>query len=339
MQFRVLGRTGIRISVLSVGTWQLAGPLTVDGHADGFLDVGRSQAVDLIRACGDLGINGIDTAEIYGGGEGERRVGEAIAGRRDRWVVTSKFGNRVDAAGRRVEDTSPAAIRASLEGTLRRLGTDHVDVYLYHSAPRRDGVLAARETLERLAQEGKLRAWGLSTDVAQDLELLLEHEAAQVVQLPRSMRRHPGRLLAAARRRELGVMVRGVLASGLLSGRHAGGPPRFAADDFRSHGTPPRSEYAGFERLRPARLSMAAFAIRYVLDFDGTHTVVLGGRTIADYREAASAVEAPPLSAVEHALIDTLRGALELRRQARRRASGALRPVKRLLGRPPLAGD
>jgi len=337
MQLRVLGRTGIRVSALSVGTWQLAGPLTVDGHADGFPDVGRQQAVDLIRACGDLGINSIDTAEIYGAGEGERRVGEAIAGRRDRWVVTSKFGNRVDAQGRRVEDTSPTAIRASLEGTLRRLGSDHVDVYLYHSAPRREGVLAARESLERLAQEGKLRAWGISTDVAPDLELLLEHDAAHVVQLPRSMRRHPGRLLAAAGRGKLGIMVRGVLASGLLSGRYSGGPPRFAADDFRSHGAPPRSEYAAFERLRPARLSMAAFAIRYVLDFDSTHTVVLGGRTLADYQEAASAVEAPPLSGVEHALVDSLRRGLELRRQARRRASDALRPLRRLLGRPRVA--
>ena len=337
MQLRVLGRTGIRVSALSVGTWQLAGPLTVDGRADGFPDVGRQPAVDLIRACGDLGINSIDTAEIYGGGEGERRVGAAIAGQRDRWVVTSKFGNRVDAQGRRVEDTSPAAIRASLEGTLRRLGTDHVDVYLYHSAPRREGVLAARETLERLAQEGKLRAFGVSTDVPEHLELLLQHDAAQVVQLPRSMRRHPGRLLAAAERGGLGIMVRGVLASGLLSGRYSAGPPRFAAGDFRSHGAPPRSEHAAFERLRPARLSMAAFAIRYVLDFDSTHTVVLGGRTLADYREAASAVEAPPLSGVEHALVDTLRRGLELRRQARRRASDALRPLRRLLGRPRVA--
>jgi aryl-alcohol dehydrogenase-like predicted oxidoreductase len=339
MEFRVLGRTGIRVSALSVGTWQLAGPLTVDGRADGFPDVGRAQAVALIRACGDLGINAVDTAEIYGGGEGERRVGEALAGGRDRWVVTTKFGNRVDAAGRRVEDTRPAAIRASLEGSLRRLGTDHVDVYLYHSAPRPEGVLAARETLERLLQEGKLRAYGLSTDVPEPLELLLEHEAAQIVQLPRSMRRHPARLLAAARRRGLGVMVRGALASGLLSGRHAGVPPHFPPDDFRSHALPPLSEHAAFERLRPAGLSMAAFALRYVLDFDTTHTVVLGGRSLEHYTEAVSAVEARSLSTAEHALVDALRQALEMRRLARRRASGALRPLRRLLGRSPVTGD
>jgi aryl-alcohol dehydrogenase-like predicted oxidoreductase len=327
MQYRILGRTGIRTSVLTVGTWQLAGPLTLGGRADGFPDIGRRQAIDLIHGCEDLGINGIDTAEIYGGGEGERRVGEAIRGRRDRWIVTTKFGNRASPDGQRVEDTRPEAIRSSLEGSLQRLGTDHVDVYLYHSAPERGGVSAAREELDRLALEGKLRAYGISTDTPEGLDLLLAHDAVSVVQLPCSLRRHPAAMLASAKAANLGVMARGTLAAGFLSGKYFAGLPRFPADDIRSRWTRPIVEYAAFERLRPERLTMAAFAIRYVLDFDSTHTVVLGGKSLEHYRQAVKAVEAEPLSAADHARIDGLRRSLDRRRFARDRLRGVLRRI------------
>src|ERR1700722_7813944 len=96
MKYRNLGKTGLAVSEIGVGAWQLGGPLLLDGKMDGHPDVGEDFAIDLIhRAQDELGINFIDTAEQYGAGESKRRVGKALRGRRDKWVVSTKFGMQV----------------------------------------------------------------------------------------------------------------------------------------------------------------------------------------------------------------------------------------------------
>src|SRR5947207_7742531 len=137
MKYRALGRTGLEVSEIGVGAWQLGGPLVLNGKADGHPDLGRENAIGLIRQCGEMGINFIDTAEQYGAGESERRVGEALRGQRDRWVISTKFGALVGPRGERVEDASAKRVPLSLEGSLRRLGTDRIDVYLHHVTPDR----------------------------------------------------------------------------------------------------------------------------------------------------------------------------------------------------------
>jgi len=132
VEYRTLGRTGLRVCVLGVGTWQLAGPVAIDGRPDGYADPGREHVVRLIRSLGELGINLIDTSPVYGDGEGERRVGEAIHDRRDAWVVVTKFGLARGSAGEAVLTAKPSEIRSWLEGSLRRLSTSYVDVYLIH---------------------------------------------------------------------------------------------------------------------------------------------------------------------------------------------------------------
>lgn len=302
MRYRRLGATGIDVSVLSVGTWQLSGPVTLDGEADGFPDVGRAAAVRLIHACQDLGISGIDTAEVYGDGEGERRIGEALKGRRDRWIITTKFGLRRGPGGERVRDASPRTIRSSLEGSLSRLATDHVDVFLYHVPPG-DTADAGREILETLKREGKLRAYGISTSDHLVLGELVRRNAAQVVLLRRSLRTEPRLTLELARAHGLGVMVRGALAGGLLSGKYFRQSARFVPEDIRSLGAYPARRYALYDHLRPPDMPMVVFALRYLLDFEDTHTIVLGGKSIDDYRLASAAVEAAPLGLGRHVLV------------------------------------
>ena len=104
MKLRPLGRTGLLVSEIGIGGWQLAGPLLLDGKSDGHPDLGRPFVIDLIRRCGDLGVNLIDTAEQYGAGESESRVGEAVRGRRDRWIISTKFGAIVGPQGERIND-------------------------------------------------------------------------------------------------------------------------------------------------------------------------------------------------------------------------------------------
>src|SRR5229473_1328492 len=116
MKYRILGKTGLKVSEIGVGAWQLGGPLTLDGKADGHPDLGREFSIDLIRKCGDLGINFIDTAAQYGNGESERRVGEALKGRRDQWGLSTKFGNQVGPRVERVKDASAGRLPISLEG-------------------------------------------------------------------------------------------------------------------------------------------------------------------------------------------------------------------------------
>lgn len=327
MEQRLLGSTGLSVSRISLGMWQLSGPVQVDGRADGFPDIGRREAIELIHAAAELGITCVDTAPIYGGGEGERRLGEALRGRRDRFIVSTKMGMDVTADGARRIDTSPAAIATSLEASLRRLETDYVDVLLYHAAPKPDEIHEGREALEALKRAGKLRAYGISVFGATELQELTQRGATQVVMLEQSLHVRPTALLKLALRHRLGVMVRGALASGLLSGRHFGGATQFTQDDIRSRFWISR-DYELMARLAPPGMSYAAFALRYVLDQPTTDTLVLGGRTIEHYREAARVAAGPSLGMLQHQLIDGFGGALRGYRAAR---STAARIVKEKL--------
>jgi aryl-alcohol dehydrogenase-like predicted oxidoreductase len=101
MKYRALGKTGMQVSEIGLGAWQLGGPLTLDGKADGHPELGREFCINLIRQCGDLDISFVGTAEQYGNGESERRVDQSLKGRRDQWIVSTKFGNQVGPNGER----------------------------------------------------------------------------------------------------------------------------------------------------------------------------------------------------------------------------------------------
>lgn len=129
----------MQVSEIGVGAWQLGGPLILDGQQDGHPDLGAAFVTDLIRRCGDeLGVNFIDTAEQYGAGESERRVGAALEGQRDRWIISTKFGAQVGdvksvngvPSGNRVNDVSAKRLPVSLDESLKRLRTDRIDVYV-----------------------------------------------------------------------------------------------------------------------------------------------------------------------------------------------------------------
>lgn len=293
MEYRVLGKTNLKVSAISVGTWQLSGSLVLDGKQDGFPDVGRDRAIDLIHACEDLGINLIDSAEIYGAGEGERRIGEALRGRRDRWIVSTKFGFKRGERGERIIDSHPNIIRTSLEDSLRRLQSDRVDIYLYHAPPQPDSIDAGREVLETLKQEGKLRFYGISTDDATILRQLVAKNAVDVVMFSQSLVNRPDDLLAVAKQHNLGCLIRGALQAGLLSGKYFHRRPSFSSEDIRQlpMSRVKTEKYAVFERYVPESSSMVALALRYLLDFETTHSIVLGGKEIADYQKALQAFD------------------------------------------------
>jgi aryl-alcohol dehydrogenase-like predicted oxidoreductase len=295
MKYRILGRTGLKVSVFGIGSWQLSGSLMIDGLPDGFPDLGSDQARSIIKGCQDLGINLIDTAEIYGGGEGERRIGTAIDGQRDRWILSSKFGLRRGSAQERIINSHPDTIRTSLESSLRRLNTDYIDIYLYHSPPQPGWIEPGKEVLETLKQEGKIRFYGISTDDPQILKLLVNSNAVDVVSCARSLLNHPQEILNLVRANNLGLLSRGALMAGKLSGKYFHQSPSISADDFRYQRQFNWSKYQSYEKLIPPGTSMVGMSLRYLLDSDLTQTILLGGKSLKHYQQALTALEMEPL--------------------------------------------
>ncbi|HRT56483.1 MAG TPA: aldo/keto reductase, partial [Candidatus Paceibacterota bacterium] len=128
MRYRILGRTGLRVSVIGVGTWQFGG--------EWGRDYDQSQADAILDAAAEAGINLVDTAECYGDRLSEKLIGDYLSRRdRSRWVVATKFGHHFHSFMKRTEDFSPADVQRQLEGSLRALRVDRIDLYQFHSGP------------------------------------------------------------------------------------------------------------------------------------------------------------------------------------------------------------
>ncbi len=298
MNHNTLGKTGILVSPITIGAWQLGGPLFFDGQPNGHPDPGKENVIRMIRELGDLGINAIDTAEQYSAGESERRVGEALKGRRHEWVISTKFGCRVGPNNTREDDSSPETIMPSLEGSLKRLGTDYIDVYLYHRAPSIENLDASRAVLEEAKALGKIRAYGISTNNVELLEKMVEHNTVEVVQFATSLLDEQAAIWKLAQDNNLGTQLRGVMAQGRLSGKYFSRKPEFRSDDNRSSWCRDEdySRFAALAECLPEGMTMAQAVIRWVLDYPGAHTICMGAKNIEDYRSVIAAAAMPPLA-------------------------------------------
>ena len=298
MEYRKLGKTDLMVSPICVGAWQLAGPLFFDGKPDGHPDPGKENVLRLINDLGDRGLNIIDTAEQYGNGESERRVGEALKGKRDRWIISTKFGYRVAADGSREDDSSPPTILPSLEGSLKRLQTDRIDVYLYHCAPDVEDLDQSRDILEQAKKAGKIRYYGISTNNFELIKTLQQHNMLDVLQYHANILEPFSDICEFACQHNIGTQVRGVMAQGRLSGKYFHRPVQWRNDDNRSDRFShiDYHQYAIFEQAVPEGMTMGQVAIRWTLDRPGNHTICLGAKNLADYETAIQAAQMPPLS-------------------------------------------
>jgi aryl-alcohol dehydrogenase-like predicted oxidoreductase len=160
---RSLGRSGIEVSAVGLGCWAIGGPFFRDGGPVGWGEVDDAESTRAIHRALDLGATFFDTSNVYGAGHSERVLGRALAGRRDEVAIATKFGNVFDESTRHITgaDASPEGIRRACEASLRRLGTDRIDLYQLHLGDY-DPVAAVevRETLEELVDEGSIRAYG-----------------------------------------------------------------------------------------------------------------------------------------------------------------------------------
>jgi len=308
MKHNPLGQTGISVSPITIGAWQLGGPLSFDGKADGHPDPGKENVIRMIRELGDLGVNAIDTAEQYSAGESERRVGEALKGGRDQWVISSKFGYRIGKNNTREDDSSPETILPSLEGSLRRLGTDYIDIYLYHCPPANEHIDAGRQVLEQAKAQGKIRSYGISTNDVALLRKLIASDAVEVVQFATNLMEQHADIWTLCTTNALGTQLRGVMAQGRLSGKYFKQPPVLRPDDIRSNWFSDKdfSRFSALAVLLPEGCTMGQAAIRWILDHSGANTICLGAKNMADYCTAIAAVEMPQLDPQTAAALERL---------------------------------
>ena len=292
MQFRTLGSTGLRVSVVGVGTWQFGG------------EWGRSYTQDeadaIFDAARDCGINLIDTAECYGDHLSERFVGKSIERDRGNWVVATKFGHHFKEAFERDVVISPEQVVRQLDDSLRALRTDYIDLYQFHSlddeAFQTNGlwdVLAAEK------QKGKIRHLGVSiganTNIFQTEQApKIGAEAIQVV-YNRLDRAPEKAVLPACGKHHLGVLARVPLASGYLSGKYKPGA-KFSADDVRGkwHDEADREkQLREVERIQveevPEGMDMAAWALAWCLKHPAVTCVIPGCKDAAQERANAAA--------------------------------------------------
>jgi aryl-alcohol dehydrogenase-like predicted oxidoreductase len=224
---RPLGRSGLPVSALGVGTWALGGPYTFDGRDAGWGEVDDAVSIRALHTALDAGVTLIDTAPNYGTGHSERVVGRALrelpADRRDRIVVTTKFGLVNDEATRSGggTDVRPEAIRAECEASLRRLDREAIDVYQLHggtgTAAEAEPVVA---TLEELVAKGKLRFFGTAVDSPEVIEVFARSPHCVSVQSQLNVFGWTQAVLDLAGEHDLAVLARSPLAMGLLSGNY-----------------------------------------------------------------------------------------------------------------------
>jgi len=313
MEYHTLGHTSLRVSPLGFGCSRLGGTEMTDGDA-----------VTLLLSALDRGINFYDTADVYASGRSESLLGKAFKNRRTSVVIATKCGyhsNAVDkmsgrmksllsavrfgkTVGRLIRRHLPAReqsfsaqqINRAIEASLRRLGTDYVDVFQLHSPPasvieRGDFV----EVLERAKTQGKLRSYGISCRTAADADLCLLHPGISSVQIPISLLQfeHTLSFLALAKRRGVAVIARQPLASGFLARPIS----TLKARDFSCGETEFRKQLECLTFLRslqlPNNLTIAQAALQFVIQLQGVSVTIAGMSTPEHLNENIAASAGP----------------------------------------------
>ena len=341
MEMRVLGRSGIEVSPVGFGCWPIGGLIIEDGRSVGWGDVDDDESVRALHLAMDLGVNFFDTADVYG--RSEEILGRAFAWRRERVVIASKFGRTYDRQRHAITgvDLSTAHLRRALEGSLRRLRTDVIDLYQLHVGDCPPDVAAElRDELETLVQQGKIRAYGWSTDSLDSIKLFGEGPYCAACQQHLNVLEGDRELAAYCAGSGLASILRGPLAMGLLSGRYGRTSAPLPDDDVRGAGHGWVDER--FPDGRPDRGMLATLdAIRDVLASDGRslvqgalawlwglgeHTIPIPGfKGLRQAEENARAMEFGPLTSDQMTEIDTI---LRRRRGVPVLADGAGRSVE-----------
>jgi aryl-alcohol dehydrogenase-like predicted oxidoreductase len=303
VEYRKLGRTGFTVSSISFGAWAIGGS---------WGDVTETDAMAALHRALDLGVNFIDTADVYGDGRSERMIARLRRERSEPFYVATKAGRRLDphvASG-----YTKTNLSAFVERSLKNLAVEALDLLQLHCPPSEvydhDEVYGA---LDDLVTEGKLRFYGVSVERVDEALRAIQRPNVQSVQIIfNAFRCKPAdELFPVARERKVGIIARVPLASGLLTGKLRP-DSQFAADDHRSfnrHGEAfDRGEtFSGVDyetglqameelrRLVPPGATLAQLALRWITMFDAVTCAIPGGKNPAQVTQNVAAADLPPL--------------------------------------------
>ena len=305
MEYRNLGETGIRVSEISLGTWALGGEWGAVGEEDAYAALNRAV---------DLGVNFLDTADVYGDGRSEKLIGRLLKERpQDEILVATKAGRRLDP--HTAEGYNHENLSAFVERSLGNLGVEALDLLQLHCPPteayRQDSTF---EALDRLQEAGKVRHYGVSVEKVEEARMALSYPNVETVQIIFNIfRQKPAEeFFPLAEERNIGILARVPLASGLLSGKMTA-DRAFSEDDHRNFNREGQAfdrgeTFAGvnfetglraaeeLKELVPEGHTLAQFALRWILMHPAVSCAIPGGKNPAQVGDNVAAAEMPPLS-------------------------------------------
>jgi len=303
MKYRELGRTGWKVSAVSFGAWAIGG-------AWGSVD--DNESITALNRAVELGVNFFDTADVYGDGRSEKLLAQLRRDHPDIYIAT-KAGRRLDphtAAGYNRKN-----LNSFVERSLKNLDTETIDLLQLHCPPTE--VYYMPEVfgiLDDMVKAGKIRYYGVSVEKVEEALKAIEYPNVQSVQIIFNMFRHrPAELFfGQAKERKVGILARVPLASGMLTGKMKT-DTSFASDDHRTFnrqgeafdrgetfsGVPYEAGIKAVDQLKdlcPAEMTMAQFALRWLLMFDAVTCAIPGAKRPAQADENFAVADMPPLT-------------------------------------------
>ena len=295
VNYRQLGKTGIGVSQIGFGCWAIGGPVDLFGIPVGWGGVDDRESEAAIRRALELGINFFDTADVYGSGHSEELLGRVLQG--VDCVIATKAGN-ARREEKPIKDFSEIHLRKQLESSLRRLKRETVDIFQLHNPPpevwQSDEVFSL---LNKLKQEGKIKASGVSITGMEEGIHLIQNRKVEILQvLFNILNQAPAdKLLQMAEENNIGLIARVPLASGLLTGKYTGNHT-FSKDDNRQNYLTPRRMLEVLEKVEKLKQMIAGtgyelqqIAMSFLLRFPVVP--IPGAKTVAQLEQNVAATE------------------------------------------------
>jgi aryl-alcohol dehydrogenase-like predicted oxidoreductase len=305
MNYRVLGKTGYSISQVSLGTWQIGGRWGDDFN--------EKSAVEILNRAIDLGVNFIDTADVYSNGLSEKVVGQVVKSRSERIYVATKCGRALNPHN--AEGYNKENIRRFVERSLKNTGLEALDLIQLHCPPSevyyKDEVF---QVLNDLKKEGKVLNYGVSVEKVEEALNVLKYPEVATVQIIFNMFRQKPieQFFEEAKKNDIGIIARVPLASGLLTGNMTKDTV-FGANDHRTYNRKGEAFDKGetfsgvdyekgveaakeLKKLFPNTEKLSAYALRWVLMFDAVSTVIPGASRVEQAESNIAVSDLPSLS-------------------------------------------
>ena len=304
MQYRKLGHTGWKVSEISFGAWAIGGT---------WGDVNDNESLEALNIVLDSGVNFFDTADVYGDGRSERLLAKLKKERKEKFYIATKAGRRLDP--HTADGYNRKNLSSFVERSLKNLNTDVIDLLQLHCPPTQVFYMPqVFGILDDLVKEGKLIYYGVSVEKVEEALKAIEYPNVQIVQIIFNMFRHrPSEFFfEQAKKKQVGILARVPLASGMLAGKFTK-DSKFEKDDhrrFNRHGEDfdKGETFSGVdydlglkavEELKdicPVGITLTQFALRWILMFDAVTCTIPGAKRKNQVEENISSVDLPPLT-------------------------------------------